>query len=96
MTGRIRAVVAEPELARALRDAGVEAVCTGPGQTPEQLVSTAVQEDADVLGLAGEHLSRVRELLVAHGVEDIITFGVAAGATTQEIVDWVVRNVPGR
>ena len=41
-----------PALARALRDAGMEVIYTGPGHTPEQIVRTALQEDADVIGLA--------------------------------------------
>jgi methylmalonyl-CoA mutase cobalamin-binding domain/chain len=66
VTGRIRVVVAPvsgrgsepaldggvPALARALRDAGMEVIYTGPRHTPEQIVRTALQEDADVIGLA--------------------------------------------
>lgn len=75
----IRVVVAKPGLdghdrgakvvARALRDAGCEVIYTGLHQTPEQIVSTAVQEDADAIGLSilsGAHMSlfaRIIELL---------------------------------
>jgi len=89
--GRIRVVVAKPGLdghdrgakvvARALRDAGMEVVYTGLHQTPEQIVETAVQEDADCVGLSvlsGAHLtlfSRVLELLEARGAADVVVFG---------------------
>ena len=89
--GRIRVVVAKPGLdghdrgakvvARALRDAGMEVVYTGLHQTPEQIVDTAVQEDADCVGLSvlsGAHLTlfaRVTELLRERGAEDIVVFG---------------------
>ena len=89
--GRIRVVVAKPGLdghdrgakvvARALRDAGMEVVYTGLHQTPEQIVETAVQEDADCIGLSvlsGAHLTlfaRVAELLRQRGAEDIVVFG---------------------
>jgi methylmalonyl-CoA mutase C-terminal domain/subunit len=89
--GRIRVVVAKPGLdghdrgakvvARALRDAGMEVVYTGLHQTPEQIVETAVQEDADCVGLSvlsGAHLtlfSRVLELLEARGASDVVVFG---------------------
>jgi len=62
MSRRIRVVIAKPGLdghdrgakviARALRDAGMEVVYTGLRQTPEQIVSAALQEDADVIGLS--------------------------------------------
>ena len=89
--GRIRVVVAKPGLdghdrgakvvARALRDAGMEVVYTGLHQTPEQIVQTAVQEDADCVGLSvlsGAHMTlfaRVRELLDARGAGDVVVFG---------------------
>ena len=89
--GRIRVVVAKPGLdghdrgakvvARALRDAGMEVVYTGLHQTPEQIVETAVQEDADCIGLSilsGAHLTlfpRVVELLRSRGAEDVVVFG---------------------
>jgi methylmalonyl-CoA mutase C-terminal domain/subunit len=87
----IRVVVAKPGLdghdrgakvvARALRDAGFEVIYTGLHQTPEQVVATAVQEDADAIGLSvlsGAHLylfKRVMELLREKGAEDIVVFG---------------------
>ena len=87
----IRVVIAKPGLdghdrgakvvARALRDAGVEVIYTGLHQTPEQIVSAALQEDADAIGLSilsGAHMtqfSRVLELLRERGAADIVVFG---------------------
>jgi methylmalonyl-CoA mutase C-terminal domain/subunit len=65
-------------IARALRDAGMEVIYTGLRQTPEQIVTAALQEDADVIGLSilsGAHLHicpRVMELLHAQGLDDMI------------------------
>jgi isobutyryl-CoA mutase small subunit len=91
MSSRIRVVVAKPGLdghdrgakvvARALRDAGMEVVYTGLHQTPEQIVETAIQEDADAVGLSvlsGAHMTlfrRVLELLSQRGAADIVVFG---------------------
>jgi methylmalonyl-CoA mutase, C-terminal domain len=91
MGARTRVVVAKPGLdghdrgakivARALRDAGVEVIYTGLHQTPEQIVETAIQEDADAIGLSvlsGAHMTlfrRVVELLAERGVADIVVFG---------------------
>ncbi len=91
MSARIRVVVAKPGLdghdrgakvvARALRDAGMEVIYTGLHQTPEQIVETAIQEDADVVGLSvlsGAHMTlfkRVVELLKERDAEDIVVFG---------------------
>jgi methylmalonyl-CoA mutase C-terminal domain/subunit len=91
MQGRIRVVVAKPGLdghdrgakvvARALRDAGMEVVYTGLHQTPEQIVETAIQEDADAIGLSvlsGAHMTlfrRVLELLAERDAADIVVFG---------------------
>jgi methylmalonyl-CoA mutase C-terminal domain/subunit len=88
---KIRVVVAKPGLdghdrgakivARALRDAGFEVIYTGLHQTPEQIVATAIQEDADAVGLSvlsGAHnylFARVLELLREQGAEDIAVFG---------------------
>ena len=88
---KIRVVVAKPGLdghdrgakivARALRDAGFEVIYTGLHQTPEQIVATAVQEDADAVGLSvlsGAHnylFARVLELLKEKGADDIAVFG---------------------
>jgi methylmalonyl-CoA mutase C-terminal domain/subunit len=91
MAGRIRVVVAKPGLdghdrgakivARALRDAGMEVVYTGLHQTPEQIVRTAIQEDADAIGLSilsGAHMTlfaRVLEVLREQEAADIVVFG---------------------
>jgi methylmalonyl-CoA mutase C-terminal domain/subunit len=91
MEARIRVVVAKPGLdghdrgakvvARALRDAGMEVVYTGLHQTPEQIVETAIQEDADAIGLSvlsGAHMTlfrRVMELLAERDATDIVVFG---------------------
>jgi methylmalonyl-CoA mutase C-terminal domain/subunit len=88
---RLRVVVAKPGLdghdrgakvvARALRDAGMEVIYTGLHQTPEQIVQTVVQEDADCVGLSvlsGAHLTlfaRVVDLLRERGAEDVVVFG---------------------
>ena len=89
---RIRVVVAKPGLdghdrgakiiARALRDAGMEVIYTGLHQTPEQIVATVIQEDADAVGLSilsGAHMTlvpRVVELLREEGVDDdVVTVG---------------------
>ncbi|MFF7633874.1 cobalamin B12-binding domain-containing protein [Kitasatospora sp. NPDC008050] len=89
-SGPIRVVVAKPGLdghdrgakviARALRDAGVEVIYTGLHQTPEQVVDTAIQEDAAGIGLSilsGAHMTlcaRVLELLRERGAADITVF----------------------
>ena len=88
---RIRVVIAKPGLdghdrgakivARALRDAGMEVVYTGLHQTPEQIVETVVQEDADAVGLSvlsGAHMTlfaRLAELMGERGVDDVVVFG---------------------
>ncbi len=67
-------------IARALRDAGMEVIYTGLHQTPEQIVETAIQEDADAIGisiLSGAHMTlvpRVIELLEENEAEDILVF----------------------
>ncbi|MEY4900384.1 MAG: hypothetical protein RI895_806 [Actinomycetota bacterium] len=87
----IRIVIAKPGLdghdrgakviARALRDAGFEVIYTGLHQTPEQIVQTAIQEDADAIGmsiLSGAHLTlfpAVIKLLAVKGASDIVVFG---------------------
>jgi methylmalonyl-CoA mutase C-terminal domain/subunit len=91
VSGPIRVVVAKPGLdghdrgakviARALRDAGMEVIYTGLHQTPEQIVDTAIQEDADVIGLSilsGAHMTlfaAVLELLRERDAADIKVFG---------------------
>jgi len=88
---RIRIVIAKPGLdghdrgakviARALRDAGMEVVYTGLHQTPEQIVQTVIQEDADAVGLSilsGAHMTlfqRTLELLAESGAQDVVVFG---------------------
>ena len=85
---RIRVVIAKPGLdghdrgakiiARALRDAGMEVIYTGLHQTPEQIVETAIQEDADAVGisiLSGAHMTlvpRILELLRENGADDVL------------------------
>ena len=65
-------------IARALRDAGMEVIYTGLHQTPEQIVETAIQEDADAVGisiLSGAHMTlvpRILELLRGQGAEDLL------------------------
>jgi methylmalonyl-CoA mutase, C-terminal domain len=94
MARRIRVVVAKPGLdghdrgakvvSRALRDAGMEVVYTGLHQTPEQIAQTAIQEDADVVGLSilsGAHLTlvpKVVRLLHEQGSAEVL---VVAGGT---------------
>ena len=85
---KIRVVVAKPGLdghdrgakiiARALRDAGMEVIYTGLHQTPEQIVETVIQEDADAVGLSilsGAHMTlvpRIMQLLRDQGVDDVV------------------------
>ena len=85
---KIRVVVAKPGLdghdrgakiiARALRDAGMEVIYTGLHQTPEQIVETVLQEDADAVGLSilsGAHMTlvpRIAELLHKEGADDVV------------------------
>ncbi|MBV9817978.1 MAG: cobalamin B12-binding domain-containing protein [Solirubrobacterales bacterium] len=91
---KIRVVVAKPGLdghdrgakiiARALRDAGMEVIYTGLHQTPEQIVETVIQEDADAVGLSilsGAHMTlvpRIMELMSEQGLDDVV---VTVGGT---------------
>jgi methylmalonyl-CoA mutase C-terminal domain/subunit len=91
MHRKIRVLVGKPGLdghdrgakvvAAALRDAGMEVIYTGLRQTPEMIVSAAIQEDVDAIGmscLSGAHMHlfpKVMELLKEHGVDDIVVFG---------------------
>src|SRR5918994_5867316 len=91
---KIRVVIAKPGLdghdrgakiiARALRDAGMEVIYTGLHQTPEQIVETAIQEDADAVGvsiLSGAHMTlvpRIVEGLRENGADDVL---VVVGGT---------------
>ena len=88
---RIRVLLAKPGLdghdrgvkviARALRDAGMEVIYTGLRQTPEMVVSAAVQEDVDAIGLSilsGAHMTlfpRVVDLAREAGLDDVLVFG---------------------
>ena len=88
---KIRVVVAKPGLdghdrgakviARAFRDAGMEVIYTGLRQTPEQIVETAIQEDADAVGisiLSGAHehyFKAIIDLLAEQNASDILVFG---------------------
>jgi methylmalonyl-CoA mutase C-terminal domain/subunit len=85
---KVRVVIAKPGLdghdrgakviARALRDAGMEVIYTGLRQTPEQIVSAALQEDADVIGLsilsgAHNHIApKLMDLLKQKGLDDVM------------------------
>jgi methylmalonyl-CoA mutase C-terminal domain/subunit len=91
MPGKHRIIVAKPGLdghdrgakvvAPALRDAGYEVIYTGLHQTPEQIAETAIQEDADAVGLSchsGAHMTlfpRVVSLLRERGAGDVLVFG---------------------
>jgi methylmalonyl-CoA mutase, C-terminal domain len=91
MASRLRVVIAKPGLdghdrgaklvARALRDAGMEVIYTGLHQTPEQIVQTVLQEDADAVGLSvlsGAHMTlfgRLMELMREQGLDDVVVFG---------------------
>jgi methylmalonyl-CoA mutase C-terminal domain/subunit len=88
VTRPIRVVIAKPGLdghdrgarviARALRDAGMEVIYTGLRQTPEQIVTAALQEDADVIGLSilsGAHMHicpRLMALAAERGLQDVL------------------------
>ncbi|MBX5470127.1 MAG: cobalamin B12-binding domain-containing protein [Thermoleophilaceae bacterium] len=105
---RLRIVVAKPGLdghdrgakivARALRDAGMEVIYTGLHQTPEQIVATAVQEDADAVGisiLSGAHMTlvpRIVELLEREGAEHVL---VTVGGTipAEDVAELKARGV---
>ena len=105
---KIRVVVAKPGLdghdrgakiiARALRDAGMEVIYTGLHQTPEQIVETVIQEDADAVGLSilsGAHMTlvpRILELLREQGVEDVV---VTVGGTipAEDVAELKVLGV---
>ncbi len=91
MERKIRVLIAKPGLdghdrgakvvARALRDAGMEVIYTGLRQTPEMIVSAALQEDVDAIGLSilsGAHMhyfKEVKRLLDEQGASDILLFG---------------------
>ena len=103
---KIRVVVAKPGLdghdrgakiiARALRDAGMEVIYTGLHQTPEQIVETVIQEDADAVGLSilsGAHMTlvpRILELLREQGVDDVVVTvgGTIPADDVEELKRW--------
>ena len=108
MSHRIRVVVAKPGLdghdrgakiiARTLRDAGMEVIYTGLHQTPEQIVETAIQEDADAVGLSilsGAHMTlvpRILDLLAENDARDVL---VVVGGTipTDDIAELKLLGV---
>ena len=103
---KIRVLVAKPGLdghdrgakviARALRDAGMEVIYTGLRQTPEMVVTAAVQEDVDVIGLSilsGAHnaiVPRVMELLSQQGVNDVLV--MVGGIIPDQDVDGLKKK----
>jgi methylmalonyl-CoA mutase C-terminal domain/subunit len=111
VAGKIRVVIAKPGLdghdrgakiiARALRDAGMEVIYTGLHQTPEQIVETAIQEDADAVGisiLSGAHMTlvpRIVELLRDQGAEDVLVVvgGTIPGEDVKELKAQGVAEV---
>jgi methylmalonyl-CoA mutase C-terminal domain/subunit len=108
---RLRVVIAKPGLdghdrgakviARALRDAGMEVIYTGLRQTPEQIVTAALQEDADVIGLSilsGAHMHicpRVMELLRDAGIDDVLVVvgGIIPDADRERLREMGIAGV---
>src|ERR1700680_1537689 len=108
---KIRVLVAKPGLdghdrgakviARALRDAGMEVIYTGLRQTPEQIASAALQEDADVIGLsilsgAHNHIApRLMELLREKGLDDVLVLigGIIPDADIPKLKTLGVKGV---
>ena len=102
----IRVLVAKPGLdghdrgakiiARALRDAGMEVIYTGLRQTPEMIVSAAIQEDVDCIGLSilsGAHnviIPRIHDLLVAQHAQDILL--VLGGTIPEQDIPALKQN----
>ena len=111
MARKIRVVIAKPGLdghdrgakiiARALRDAGMEVIYTGLHQTPEQIVETAIQEDADAVGisiLSGAHMTlvpRVIDGLRENGAEEVVVIvgGTVPGDDAEELKKLGVAEV---
>jgi methylmalonyl-CoA mutase C-terminal domain/subunit len=107
----MRVVIAKPGLdghdrgakviARALRDAGMEVIYTGLRQTPEQIVSAALQEDADVIGLSilsGAHMHicpRIMDLLRDKGLTDVIVVvgGIIPDADVPKLNEMGIAGV---
>jgi methylmalonyl-CoA mutase C-terminal domain/subunit len=108
---KLRVVIAKPGLdghdrgakviARALRDAGMEVIYTGLRQTPEQIVTAALQEDADVVGLSilsGAHnhiVPRLMELLKAKGLDDVMVVigGIIPGVDMPKLRELGVKGI---
>src|SRR5881409_4238667 len=108
---KIRVVIAKPGLdghdrgakviARALRDAGMEVIYTGLRQTPEQIASAALQEDADVVGLSilsGAHnhiVPKLMELLKQKGLDDVLVIigGIIPNADIPKLKAVGVRGI---
>ena len=111
MTRKLRVVIAKPGLdghdrgakviARALRDAGMEVIYTGLRQTPEQIVTAALQEDADVIGLsilsgAHNHIApRLMELLKQKGLDDVLVVigGIIPDVDIPKLKEIGIRGV---
>jgi methylmalonyl-CoA mutase C-terminal domain/subunit len=111
MSRKLRVVIAKPGLdghdrgakviARALRDAGMEVIYTGLRQTPEQIVSAALQEDADVIGLsilsgAHNHIApRLMDLLHAKGLDDVLVVigGIIPGVDIPKLKAIGVKGI---
>jgi methylmalonyl-CoA mutase, C-terminal domain len=111
MSRRIRVVIAKPGLdghdrgakviARALRDAGMEVIYTGLRQTPEQIVTAALQEDADVIGLSilsGAHMHicpRIVELLREKGMSDVMVVvgGIIPDVDVPKLNELGIRGI---
>jgi len=111
MSHKIRVVIAKPGLdghdrgarviARALRDAGMEVIYTGLRQTPEQIVTAALQEDADVIGLSilsGAHMhicSRIMALLKEQGLRDVLVVvgGIVPDVDVPKLSEMGVRGM---
>jgi methylmalonyl-CoA mutase C-terminal domain/subunit len=108
---KLRVVIAKPGLdghdrgakviARALRDAGMEVIYTGLRQTPEQIVSAALQEDADVIGLsilsgAHNHIApRLMALLHEQGLDDVLVLvgGIIPDVDVPKLQQMGVKGV---
>jgi len=108
---KLRVVIAKPGLdghdrgakviARALRDAGMEVIYTGLRQTPEQIVSAALQEDADVIGLSilsGAHnhiVPRLMDLLKAQKLDDVLVVigGIIPDVDIPKLKDAGVKGI---
>ena len=113
MARKTRVVVAKPGLdghdrgakviARALRDAGMEVIYTGLHQTPEQIVETVIQEDADAVGisiLSGAHMTlvpRIIDLLKENEVDDVLVVvgGTIPSEDARELKELGVAEVFG-